>query len=257
MHDNISVPVVGVQIVASDSIKCLGVVLGNQMTFNKDVGHVCNSCYYHICALQHIRASMSEETAKMLACTIDGSRMDYCSALLTGMSDTNFNKLQWVQNTLASVVTGVNRCDHITPVLAKLHWLPIWARITFNIGTLVYRLRDMCQLFYLYVKLNHYTLVWILRAADMSLLAKPSPPSMSPIGRRAFSYCVVKTWNNLPADIRKATTLATFRNNLKKHLYQESFCSLFASWPIPTISSLHMTCNKYIYLFIYLYKWLR
>ena len=51
--------------------------------------------------------------------------------ILYGMSSTNINKLQRVQNSLARVVTGARRYDHITPVLADLHWLKIQDRITF------------------------------------------------------------------------------------------------------------------------------
>lgn len=38
---------------------------------------------------------------------------------------TNFAKLQWSQTILACIVTGHNRSDHITPVIADLHWLQI------------------------------------------------------------------------------------------------------------------------------------
>ena len=77
---------------------------------------------------------MSEETAK-IARAIIGSRLDHCNAPLIGMSDANFNELQRVQNTLVRDVTDANGRDHVKPVQAKLHWLPIRARITFRILT--------------------------------------------------------------------------------------------------------------------------
>ena len=91
---------------------------------------------------------------QMLACTIVGSSLDYCNALFTGMSETKFNKLQRVQNTFAFAVTGTNMCDHITPVLVKLQWLPIRVRVTFKIDRLVYKLHDSHQPSYLNVKLK-------------------------------------------------------------------------------------------------------
>ena len=95
LHDDISVSIAGMQIIESDSIKILGVKLDNHVAFNKHIGNVCKACYFHIRALRHICASMSEETAQMLACAIVSSKLDCCSALLTGMSDANF-KLQRV-----------------------------------------------------------------------------------------------------------------------------------------------------------------
>ena len=39
-------------------------------------------------------------------------------------------KLQQVQNAAARLVSSVSKFDHISPVLACLHWLPVlfWAR---------------------------------------------------------------------------------------------------------------------------------
>jgi len=43
-----------------------------------------------------------------------------------------------VQNAAARLVTGARRCDHITPVLWQLHWLPVRQRVLFKIAGLVY-----------------------------------------------------------------------------------------------------------------------
>ena len=67
---------------------------------------------------------------------------DYCNALLVGMFEANLDKLQRVQNALARVVTGLHRRDHITPARIEFHWLPVRARITFKVATLVYKLRE-------------------------------------------------------------------------------------------------------------------
>ena len=64
-------------------------------------------CFSHIRALLHIRSSMSTEPAKIVACAIVSSRLDYCNSVLAGMSEANYNKLERVQYTRARVVTGM------------------------------------------------------------------------------------------------------------------------------------------------------
>ena len=66
-------------------------------------------------------------------------RLDYCNSLLFGISDRLLRRLQSVQNVAARLVTGARRCDHITPVLRQLHWLPVRQRIVFKIAGLVHQ----------------------------------------------------------------------------------------------------------------------
>ena len=77
-----------------------------------------------------------------MASAIVGSRLDYCNALLVGISEANLDKLQCIQNTLTQAETGIRRRAHITLALADLHWLPIRARITTKIATLVFKIHE-------------------------------------------------------------------------------------------------------------------
>ena len=106
------------------SLKSLGVIIDENLTFDEHVRNVCKASYYHIRGLRNIRAALSKDTACTVASAIVGSRLDYCNALLVGIPEANLDKLQRVQNTLARVVTGTRRRDHISPVLADLHCLP-------------------------------------------------------------------------------------------------------------------------------------
>jgi len=68
-------------------------------------------------------AKILQPLARTVACAMVAGRLDYCNAVLYGSSSMNIDKLQRVQNTLARVVSKTHRRDHITPVLADLHWL--------------------------------------------------------------------------------------------------------------------------------------
>ena len=82
---------------------------------------------------------MSEEAVKTLTHAFIGSRLDYCNGLYCGISEGLLNRLQSVQNAAASLVTGLGRREHITPVLRQLHWLPVRQRVQFKLATLVHR----------------------------------------------------------------------------------------------------------------------
>ena len=65
-------------------------------------------------------------------------RLDYYNSLLFDISDGLVRSLESVQNAAARLVTGACRCDHITPVVQQLHWLPIHQRVVFKIVGLIY-----------------------------------------------------------------------------------------------------------------------
>jgi len=62
-----------------------------------------------------------------------------CNSLLAGVADVHLHRLQSVQNMAAQLVSGTRRHDHITPILATLHWLPVRERVTFKTAALVWK----------------------------------------------------------------------------------------------------------------------
>ena len=58
---------------------------------------------------------------------------------LYGLPDSHIAKLQRIQNSAARLVTRTCFHDHITPVLQKLHWLPVRYRIMYKILILTYK----------------------------------------------------------------------------------------------------------------------
>ncbi|TWW57467.1 hypothetical protein D4764_07G0001860 [Takifugu flavidus] len=55
------------------------------------------------------------------------------------VSNNSLRSLQLIQNAAARVLTGIDKRDHITPVLASLHWLPVKFRIIFKTLLLTYK----------------------------------------------------------------------------------------------------------------------
>ena len=47
--------------------------------------------------------------------------------------------LQCIQNTAAGIVINPNKFSRITPVVKKLHWLPVEYRTVLKMATLVYK----------------------------------------------------------------------------------------------------------------------
>lgn len=66
------------------------------------------------------------------------SQISYCNALYVGPPLKTSQRLQWVQNVAARLVADVRKFGYITPVLANLHWLPIFSWVRMKDLTLRY-----------------------------------------------------------------------------------------------------------------------
>src|SRR6478609_6101411 len=126
-------------------LKSLGVTLDQNLSFDKHVGNIVKSSNFNIHALRHIRPVLNRSVTNTMACSIIGTRLDYCNSLLYGTSVTNIKRLQRIQNTLARVVSGTKKRDHITPVLRDLHWLPMPQRIEYKIGLITHKVLSTSQ----------------------------------------------------------------------------------------------------------------
>ena len=82
----------------SDQITSLGVVMDSNLTFNAHITALCNTCHFHLRSLRHIRCSLADDIAILIAVALVQSRLDYCNSFFFNMSCFNINKLQHVQN---------------------------------------------------------------------------------------------------------------------------------------------------------------
>lgn len=222
--DNVAaINVSGAAIRPASTVKSLGFILDERLSFNQQINTVCKSCYFHIRALRHVRDSLPDDVARTVAVSIVTSRLDYCNALYAGMSSSNFKKLQRVQNTLARVVLKQRKFDHVTQSLMELHWLPIRHRMTFKLATLTYKILRDNQPDYLSELLSFYQPERDLRSSSQGLLTVKRTRTV--LATRGFKHSSVSIWNSLPVDIRNSDTLFGFRRRLKTFLFQSAFAT--------------------------------
>ena len=89
--------VVSGAVVPFGSTLCVLVVtLDSELSFDEHITGVVRACNYHLRALRHIRHLIDREAANAVACSIIGSRLDYCNSILFGITDKNICRLQRV-----------------------------------------------------------------------------------------------------------------------------------------------------------------
>lgn len=99
--------------------------------------------------------------------------LDYCNSLYAGFSQTGLARLHLVQNAAARLLTRTKTHEHISPVLASLHWLPVCFLITYKILLVTYKVLDGQAPDYLSDFLQPHRPPTALRSGDLLLLTTP------------------------------------------------------------------------------------
>ena len=116
----------------SDSASNLAFILDSKLSMKKHVIKICQTAYFEFKRISSIRKFLTEDTAKPFVTSCILSRFDYCNCLLMGTPNSVIQPLQKIQNFAARFVLLAPRHHHSTPLLEKLHWLPISERIKYK-----------------------------------------------------------------------------------------------------------------------------
>jgi len=199
----------------SESARDLGIVLDCKLSISEHVSALCRSGFYHLRQLRPVTRSLTPAAAQTASC-----RLDHCNSLLYGISENLMRRVQSVQNAAARLLTGARRRDHISPVLRRLHWLPVRRRIDFNLACLVH--------LSLAGQAPHYLAEDIhLVAAGPSRQLRSStdrscsvPRTYSTSGDRSLAEAGTRVWNSLPSNLRdEKLSFRSFRRLLKTHWF--------------------------------------
>uniref|UniRef100_A0A8C1ZWJ4 Reverse transcriptase domain-containing protein n=1 Tax=Cyprinus carpio TaxID=7962 RepID=A0A8C1ZWJ4_CYPCA len=138
-HHNFSIQLGSSTMTPSRTARNLGVVMDHQLSFTDDIATMTRSCRFALYNIRKIRPFLSEQATQLLVQALVLSRLDYCNALLAGLPACTIKPLQLIQNAAARVVFNESKTAHVTPLLIRLRWLPVAARIKFKVLMLAYK----------------------------------------------------------------------------------------------------------------------
>ncbi|XP_073715700.1 uncharacterized protein [Misgurnus anguillicaudatus] len=209
-------------VVPSSTVKNLGVMFGSNLSFDSHISNVCRTACFHFRNISKIRHMLSASDAEKLIHAFLTSRIDYCNSLLRGCHSNQVNKLQLVQNAAARVFTRSKKYDHISPILASLHWLPVKYRIQFKILLITYKALNGLAPSYIKELLSEYNPPRKLRSQNLGDFIIPKISKASK-GGRSFFYLAPKLWNDLPNNVRVSDTVDQFKSKLKTFFFNKAF----------------------------------
>ena len=97
-------------------------------------------CFYHLHNIAKIRSVLSTANAEIPIHAFVSCRLEYCNALFSGLPRESTKSLQMVQNAATRVLTRTRKFDHITPIVASLHWLPVHIQSDYKVLLMTYKI---------------------------------------------------------------------------------------------------------------------
>ena len=183
--------------------------------------NTCKTAFYHLQNIAKIRNCLSQDNAETLVHAFISSKLDFCNALLYGLPQSVIDRLQYVQNCAARLVTRTWSSEQITPVLHKLHWLPVRQRITYTILLLTYKALNGMAPNYIADLLQPYTPTRQLRSSSKNLLVTPKS-NLKFYGDRSFQVAAPRLWSGTPLPVTQdqSRTLMFLKIRLKHYFLE-------------------------------------
>ena len=207
---------------STPSVRNLGLVMDAYLSMDLHIAKTCQTGYFQLRTIRSVQHVLPTEALERLVHAFITVRLDYCNAVLVGISGKSLYKLQLLQNSAARVVSRTNKYEHITPVLKNLHWLPVKQRIDYKVLILAYKALHGLSPGYIADMLTRYTPTRTLRSKDSNLLVVPRV-RLKAAGHRSFHFAAPVLWSNLPEKLRQCSSLSLFKSHLKTHLFNDAY----------------------------------
>ena len=210
----------------STTTKYLGAYLDSRLDFKQHIQTKCKAAMLNLLKIKAARNNLTRTACNKLVVALVLSHLDYANGILGGLPKSSLDKMQAVQNMAAKITLGKGRYDSATSCLVQLHWLPIKFRIDYKIVSIVHKCLHGEALPYLarMIEYTKPTRPGLRSEMDDTRLLVPKT-SKKTFAARSFSILGPTLWNELPRNLRKIVNYASFKKELKTHLFRRAYKS--------------------------------
>ena len=215
---SINIKFMNAAVSGSPTVRNLGVVFDQCMTFTAHTDDVVRRCTGILIGLTHSRHCLPHATLITLVQGLVISLIRYCISVYGTCNVTQTARLQKVLNFAARVISGRRKFDHISDVLRDLKWLNAHNLYLYHALTLLKRILTTSMPESLSNRLVQRRHVHQRTTRQGDMLNVPGIRSES--GRRRFLYSTVTAFNALPLDIRDMN-LRRFKAELRRYMLEQ------------------------------------
>ena len=205
-------------------IKFLGAYLDESLNMKTRIANRTKNALYNLYLIKNIRKYITQETAKMLLCSLVLSQLDYLNLVLTDLPKATLRLYNYTQRYAARLACNKIKRDSAQDCMKILHWLVIEFRTKFKLLTIVFKTLQGNGPSYLQRKLKSMTYHRTTRISTTKDITLKVPFNKKKTwGDHGFSHTAATHWNKLPEYIRQTEDISIFRRLLKTHYFRLAY----------------------------------
>ena len=218
LTENFSLTLLNEDLQITSTEKLLGVTLDHNLNFKSHIDHIIKKCNSLLFLLMRIKCFLDLKTRILFFNAYILPHLDYCITVWGNSTHQQLDQLLKFQKRAARIILDKDYDFPSTPLFHTLKWMTIYERLEYKQAILVYKGLTHNSPVYLSTKFHKVQYSGRqLRSSSNDLLSVPQPKLE--LFRKAISYAGPKLWNTLPAHIRHADSLNTFKTHYIKHKF--------------------------------------
>lgn len=203
------------------SQKVLGIYIHESLKWSQQINKVHSRLVSKIALLRKLKSYLSKSDMLTFYHAYIAPVLDYASCVWGKCSLGQREMLTKLQKQAVRIILNKPTLTSSKQLFIELNILPFTYRTTYHIAVMVYKALNGLTPDYLTTCLSSISQVctYNLRSATANNLMLPRPNS--DLLKKSFSFAGVQTWNSLPLELKKSTSLSIFKEHLKKYLMDD------------------------------------
>ena len=199
-----------------DSAKILGVVIDSNLNFHKHVDSIFKTASSKLYVIRRLKPFVPLSELSILFNALVMPHLLYCSSVWCHRNKANVDKLFKVQKRAARLITNSAWDTDSSHLLNYLKWTPLPQRYVMNDLIMLFKCKHnlvpeyLCNGINVFQSNNGYS----TRQSENGTMILPV--CKTEMYRKSFFFMAPKLWNNLDNEIKKLTSLRSFKRNLMK-----------------------------------------
>jgi hypothetical protein len=194
-----------------NSAKNLGVIFDGTLSWNDQCMLITQKVFSTLAQLRRNFSYIPVHIRKRLVQSLIFPYFDYALPLFTGLSETNFIRLQRAQNACVRFISNVNRYQHITPFYCELDMLKLKERMKLKVALIIWKVMKFKEPAYLYSQFQFVSEV-NTRCTRLHELSLRVPPHRTTKYGNSFTVFCTKLWNELELFNCSANSVSSARS---------------------------------------------